>query len=252
MSVKPEPPTKPPGRTVRPFVFYTAELACKWSSESMNLGWRLGERQSLRSVTCPRCSLGHQDHLEVQGILTVRCYTSLITSLITSQRRHCGRRLQMETFEISPFCPAILARSHPFGFKSLLSISIVSFIRVSCFLDSPRATKRYFFATSRIAIFPLGPQTQQRRGVHTGLSKEYIEKHGNVRWRVPASERIASGLHFATLLTLNHHNYQYRRIVIYYIRSLLRPRAGKIRTTLILLVRNVCFRTMVIRRLARG
>ena len=91
MSAKPEPPTKAPGRTVSPFVLYTIELACKWSSESMNLGWRLGEGQSLRSIPCPRCSPGHQDHREVQGILTVRRYTSLITSLIPSQRRHCER-----------------------------------------------------------------------------------------------------------------------------------------------------------------
>ena len=49
------------------------------------------EGQGLRSITCPRCFPGHQDHLEVQGILTVRCCTSLITSLITRQRRHCGR-----------------------------------------------------------------------------------------------------------------------------------------------------------------
>ena len=142
MSVKPEPPTKPPGRTVRPFVLYTVELACKWSSESMNLGWRLGEGQSLRSITCPRCSPGHQDRLEVQGILTVKCY-------------------------------------------------------------------------------------MRRRGL--------------------AGERIASGLHFTNLLTLNHHSYKCRRIVIYYITSLLQPEQ-----VIFLLVCNVCFRTMVIRCLARG
>ena len=126
------------------------------------------------------------------------------------------QRLQMlETFQISPICPAILAHGRPFRFWLLLSISRVSFILAGCFWNSRRATKRYFSATLRIFILQLGPQTRQRRGAHMGIPNQYVGEHRNVRWRVLVGERTVSGLHFANLLPLNHHNYKCRRIVIY-------------------------------------
>ena len=66
MSVKPEPPTKFPGRTVSLFVIYSVEFACKWSSQvrvnvfglggwvRLELEWRMANDKNARETFGPQ------------------------------------------------------------------------------------------------------------------------------------------------------------------------------------------------------
>ena len=150
----------------------------------------------------------------MQGILTGSC----LTSFITSQRRLYGR-VDFNCLRRSRY-PILSCNTCSWSAIPLLCYYSVyqgcPFIIAGCFLDSRRATKRYFSATLRIFIFQLGPQTRQGRGAHMGVSKQYVEEHRNVRRQVLVGERTASGPHFVNPSTLNHHNYKCRRIVIYY------------------------------------
>ena len=138
--------------------------------------------------------------------------TSINTSLITSQRPRFGpvdsKRRSRFRYCVLQYLPIVgyLAFYCYLLYQECLSFSLASPWTLS---GPPNDT------FSRIAIFRLGPQTQQMRGAYMEVSKQYVEEHGNVRLRVLVGDRTTSGLHFANLLALNHHNYNYRRIEIY-------------------------------------
>ena len=111
--------------------------------------WRLGEEQADPQDT--KIPLNFKE-FSPEGVSP----PSLPVSSPVSGRAVGMSTQMLEKFEISPFCPAILAHSRPFGFSLLLSIAGVYLILVSCLLNSRRATKRYHFGTSRIVIFQLG------------------------------------------------------------------------------------------------